>query len=371
MFENLNKKLGFGCMRFPLDAQGAIDYATTTKMIDSFLEQGFTYFDTAYPYHDGQSEIAVRECLVKRHPRESFLLADKMPTWIIEDSAQYQKIFDEQLEKCGVSYFDFYLLHNIGGRFYDIALRTGGFDFLRKLKETGKAKHIGFSYHDNPELLDEVLTKYPEVEFVQLQINYTDWDNPGIQAGACYEVACKHNVPIIVMEPVKGGGLANLTPDARAHFDALGNASNASYAIRFAASLDNVAVVLSGMSNMEQLTDNTSFMADFVPLNDAEKDAIAKVAEILKTQKVIPCTSCRYCVVECPQEILIPDLFGLYNSTVQFKTNPQVSLYERKTKNIGHGSAGDCIECGACEAHCPQHLEIRDYLKKVKEIFTY
>lgn len=360
------KRLGFGAMRLPtLSSQQEIDLEQTKQMVDLMLQRGFHYFDTAYPYHSGHSEVALREALVRRHPRETFLLADKMPVWLVKEHAQYQGLFEEQLSRCGVDYFDFYLLHNMGHASYADTEACDGFGFLQELKAAGKARFVGFSFHDNAALLDQILTKHPEVDFVQLQINYIDWDRPSVQAGACYEIARKHGKPIIVMEPIKGGGLANPGPEVTALFEAVTpNASAASWAVRFAASLDGVITVLSGMSNLEQVQDNISYMQEFVPLSAAEQAAVEQAVAILKQSTAIPCTDCKYCVESCPQRINIPSVFSIYNMTKQFGAmNFPKMHYARQT--IHGGKASECIACGACESHCPQHITIIEELKKV------
>lgn len=371
------KKLGLGCMRLPvLDGDiEKIDEVYFCRMIDSFMEQGFTYFDTAYPYHNQKSEGAVKRCLVERYDREKFYLADKMPVWLVKEYADYGRLFDEQLERCGVEYFDFYLLHALDKEDADKTDELGGFVFVQEKKAEGKIKHIGFSFHDTAEVLDEILTKHPEMEFVQLQINYYDWESENVQSQKCYETAVKHGVPVIVMEPVKGGTLANLVPEAAAALDALeldekgkSKASYASYALRYAASLDSVFMVLSGMSDDAQLKDNMSFMKEFEPLTDKEQEAIAKVVEELAKLPTISCTKCRYCVDGCPQKINIPGLFQAYNNVIQFGDNAvSRRSYENAVKD--KGLAGSCVECGMCEEQCPQHLEIRQLLKDVKEMF--
>lgn len=363
------KKLGFGAMRLPtLECETDIDIEQTKEMVDLMLQNGFRYFDTAYPYHSGHSETAIREALVKRHDRQAFLLADKMPVWLVKEHSQYKSYFDEQLQRCGVDYFDFYLLHNMGHASYASTEASDGFGFLQEVKAEGKARFVGFSFHDTADLLDEILIKHPEVDFVQLQINYADWERPSVQSGACYEVARKYGKPIIVMEPVKGGGLANPVPEVRGLFAAANpTASPASWAVRYAASLDGVVIVLSGVSNLEQTRDNISYMNDFVPLSSAEKDTIEQVVEIIKQSTAIPCTACKYCVEGCPQRINIPSLFSIYNMTKQFgSANFPKMHYARQTLN--GGKASDCIQCGACEGHCPQHIAIITELKKVAEM---
>lgn len=366
------KKFGFGCMRLPvLDKEDAtsIDMEQFKEMVDLFLENGFTYFDTAYMYHNYQSEIAVREALVKRHPRESFALATKLPTMQLKTEEDQIRIFDEQLEKCGVDYFDYYLLHCLNQENYATVERLGSFAFLQKKKEEGKIRTMGFSFHDTAELLDEILTKHPETEFVQLQLNYLDWDSENVQSRKCYEVCVKHQKPVFVMEPVKGGTLALVPKAAKKLFeDYAPEASVASWALRFAASQPAVAMVLSGMSDMSQLKDNLASMGDFHPLQQEEKEIIQQVVEIINNSIAIPCTGCQYCVEGCPQEIAIPKYFELYNKYKQLDGQldvlPMYKSYEGK-----NGLAGDCLECGQCEEHCPQHLSIISFLKKVSEAF--
>lgn len=370
--EIMQKKLGFGCMRLPLLDGNAenIDEEAFCRMIDSYLAQGFCYFDTAYPYHNGSSEKAVRRCLVERYDRDRFLLATKMPVWLVKESGDYGKIFDEQRERCGVSYFDFYLLHAMSKDRAAEAEQNGGFEFMKQMKAEGKIRHIGFSFHDTAEVLDQILTDHPEMEFVQLQINYYDWDSDNIQSGKCYETAKKHGVPVIVMEPVKGGTLADIAGEPGEVLRRLDEkASFASYAIRFAASLDDVLLVLSGMSDETQLKDNTSYMKEFKPLNEEEQSAVKRVVEELKKLPTIACTKCRYCVEGCPKKIAIPDLFDDYNMTVQFGVNDLTKgSYGRHT--VEHGKADDCIRCGKCEGQCPQHLEIRNLLEQVAKTFA-
>ncbi len=365
------KKLGFGCMRLPVidGDMERIDDELFCKMVDTFMEKGFTYFDTAYPYHNQKSEGAVKRCVVDRYDRDKFYLADKMPMWLVKEYADYGKLFEEQLERCGVEYFDFYLLHAMNKERIDEAEKIGAFRFVQEMKAAGKIKHAGFSFHDSAAVLDEVLTNHPEVEFVQLQINYYDWESENVQSRKCYEVAVEHGVPVIVMEPVKGGTLANLAPQAAAVLNGLNpEASYASFAVRYAASLENVFMVLSGMSDFAQLEDNTSYMKDFVPLTEEEQTGIAKVVEELEKLPTIPCTKCRYCVDGCPQKINIPALFQAYNNVIQFGDNA-ISRKSYAGAIKDHGLSSDCIECGLCEEQCPQHLEIRSLLKDVTKMF--
>lgn len=370
----MDKKLGFGCMRLPLldkDDQTSFDYKTFNKLVDTFLEKGFTYFDTAYVYHGYRAEEAVREALVKRHKRDEYTLATKLPMRDFQSVADMERIFNEQLTNCSVEYFDYYLLHNVGVNAYKKACEFDSFGFGLRKKQEGKIKNFGMSFHDTPELLDEILTAHPDLDFVQLQINYVDWDNPGIQSRRCHEVARKHGKSIIVMEPCKGGNLA-LVPEKAEHLMKAHNpsASVSSWAIRFAASQEGVMMVLSGMNAMEQLLDNTCYMADFKPLSKEEYQIIGQVIDIINENTAIPCTTCRYCEKGCPKNIAIPDYFALYNSAKRAVTSnisSQFVYYMNLTAN--HGKAGDCIGCKQCESACPQHLKITDLLKDVSAAF--
>ncbi len=367
------KNFGFGCMRLPMtdpEDRTSVDMDHYCRMVDLFLERGYTYFDTAYMYHNGHSEITVREGLVKRHRRDEFLLADKMPTMSLKAPEDQPRIFDEQLEKCGVEYFDYYLLHNLGTDNYRTAQNLGTFDFVARKKEEGRVRHMGFSFHDTPELLDQILTDHPEAEFVQLQLNYLDWDSAGVQSRRCHEVALRHGKPVIVMEPVKGGTLATVPPQVEALFkEHHPQWSPANWAIAFAASQKDVMMVLSGMSSLEQLEENTRFMASFQPLNDQERNLIDRAVEILNESIAIPCTACEYCLEGCPQHIAIPQYFALYN-TVQARPTLKYNqtMYYRNISR-SHGLASDCIACRHCEQVCPQHLEIVSLLEQVGALF--
>ena len=369
------KKLGFGLMRLPsLDEKDSskIDIELTKEMVDKFIERGFTYFDTAWMYCGCKSEDAAKEVLVSRYPRDQFTLATKLHADYIKTEEDRDKIFHEQLRKTGVEYFDYYLLHDVGTNHYEIYTQLDCFRWLQEKKEEGLVRHIGFSYHDNADLLDRVLTEHPEVEFVQLQINYLDWDSEGVQSRKCYEVATEHGVPVIVMEPVKGGTLAEVPEQVERMFKEFRpEMSVSSWAVRFAASLDNVIVVLSGMSNMEQLLDNTGYMKDFQAMDERERQLVNQAVEMINGNIAIPCTGCAYCVDGCPQNIAIPKYFSLYNADKQEVKGkgwtPQGEYYDNLTRVFG--KAGDCIGCGQCEEICPQHLPITKYLRDIVDYF--
>ena len=369
------KKLGFGLMRLPLldpNDDGSVDLELMKKMVDSFLEQGFTYFDTAWMYCGGKSEEAAREALVRRHPRDSFTLTTKLPAYMLRREEDREWLFEEQLRRTGAGYFDYYWLHDVNSHSIRTFDKLNCWDFILEKKRQGLVRHVGFSFHDGPELLDRVLTEHPEMEYVQLQLNYLDWDSIGVQSHACYDAAVRHGKRVIVMEPVKGGTLAKVPAKLEAMFkEREPEMSVPSWAIRFAATQENVMVVLSGMSSMEQLLDNTGYMKDFKPLDAEELALMRKAADILNESIVVPCTGCSYCTVNCPKNIAIPKYFSLYNADMQELKEkgwtPQGSYYANLT--LQFGKAGDCIKCGRCEAMCPQHLPIRRYLEDVAAHF--
>ena len=367
-------KLGFGFMRMPLtnpDDQKSIDIPKMEKMVDAFFGAGFTYCDSAWMYHDFMSEPTVGQVVVGRYPRDSFTVATKMPVAMIRSHEEGVSIFEAQLQKMGVDYFDYYLVHDMNVANYERAKKFDMISYLRDKKEAGIIKKLGFSCHDNPEYLDRVLTECPFFEFVQLQINYLDWESAGVQSHKCYDVCVKHGKPVFVMEPVKGGTLAKIPAKAEKLLrEVHPDWSPASWALRFAASLPGVQIVLSGMSTLEQVQENTAFMKDMAPLTDEEVDLLQKVAAMIRETIAIPCTGCRYCVEEssCPKGILIPNYFALYN-TEKLRTredwSPEKEYYVNYL-NQGHGRASDCIQCRKCERVCPQHIEISERMKEVK-----
>ena len=314
--DKVKKNFGFGCMRLPMNGE-EVDLEQTKKMVDTFIEQGFNYFDTAHGYIQGKSEKALKECLTSRYPRDKYILTDKLTANFFRKEEDIRPLFESQLEICGVDYFDFYLMHAQGAGNYAHFKECHAYETAFELKKEGKVRHVGISFHDKPEVLEQILTEYPEVEVVQIQFNYVDYDDPAVQSRACYEVCRKHNKPVIVMEPVKGGNLVNLPEDAKAVLDELYGGSPASYAIRFAAGFPGMMMVLSGMSSMEQMNDNLSYMKDFNGLTEKEQETLKKAQE------------------------------------------------EWLVGKHGRKSANECVKCGKCEEVCPQHIKIRDELEKI------
>ncbi len=404
------KRLAFGCMRLPLKKKGglesAIDYDLCTRMVDRFMEAGFNYFDTARVYHGRASERMIKRCIADRYPRESFVLTNKLSDSCFKTEEDIRPLFEDQLRVCGVPYFDFYLMHALTRDNYDKYQRTRAFEVAQELKAEGKIRHVGFSFHDDAEFLEQILNDHPEVEIVQIQFNYLDFDSSSVQSGRLYEICEKYGKPILVMEPVRGGALADLSPAAQAVLDELwekecaypdqspdgeapassgaeeegqateeddgnmqkdGRPSAASYALRFAASFPMIAMVLSGMGDMDMMEDNIDAFTDFCPIDEDELEALEMVKAILQGQNAIPCTACHYCTDGCPQHIRIPDLFMDYNRNKLFDAWNNTYYYNINTMNGGRAS--DCIKCGKCEKACPQHLPIRELLEKVAEEF--
>ena len=361
-------KLGFGLMRLP-EKNSGIDGERLNKMADIFLENGFTYFDTAYVYHGGKSETAFRSAVVDRYPRDRFTIADKLPGWILKSESDVQKVFDEQLKRTGAGYFDFYLLHNAEAKHLKTYNRLNCWQWAQKMKRNGLIRHFGFSFHDTPQLLDQILTAHPEAEFVQLQLNYFDWDNVSANSGKCYEVARKHGKPVIVMEPVKGGALASLPAGLEERMRSVApGRSIPSWALRFCASLDGVMVVLSGMSSESQMRENLRTMKDPEPLTQKERACLREVAERLRSVPVVGCTACRYCVDGCPRHIKIPDIIREYNDFLRYGDQQRLHESYRALTEDGH-TAGSCLQCGQCEGVCPQHLPVIRILRRTSTVF--
>jgi len=345
-----------------------VDIEETTRMVDYFIENGFNYFDTAHGYISGKSEKALKTCLTSRYPRDKYILVNKLTHGMFKFSPEgVRSFFASQLEACGVEYFDFYLMHSQNIEYYEDFKRAKAYETAFELKAEGKIKHVGLSFHDRAEVLERIITDYPEIEAVQIQFNYLDYEDSGIQSRLCYEVCRRHGKPVVVMEPVKGGNLARLPKDAAKVLEDLGTgASQASYAIRFVASFPGIMITLSGMSDLAQMKDNLSFMTDFKPLTEEESKAIDKVREIIKTKRLIACTGCRYCTDGCPMDIPIPDVFADLNAKSLYKEWNSEMYFNTHTHN--HGKPSDCIECGQCEGVCPQRLPIIETLKTAARI---
>lgn len=361
-FDKINGNLGFGCMRLQM-IDKEVDKNEFCSMIDAFIDAGFNYFDTAHGYIEGKSEKAIRDCLSARYNREDFVLANKISYWCFDKEEDIVPLFEKQLELCGVEYFDFYLFHCLNHEGYEKHKRCNTFEIIKKLKEQGKIKHIGMSFHDTAEYLDMILTEQPYMEIVQLQINYLDYDDPTVQSKACYDVAVKHGKKVVVMEPVKGGALANLPKEAAEALSELGNASQASHALRYSASYPEVFMVLSGMGNMEMMNDNIKTFKDFYPVNENELKVYDKVREIIRKVKQIQCTKCNYCAEVCPSNIPISEIFSVYNDLIGAK----LSREETQEKLLPYReNISRCIKCGKCEKNCPQCIKIREELERIE-----
>ncbi len=342
-FPEMKKKLGFGLMRLPMDGE-QVDWEQTNRMVDAFMAAGFNYFDTAHLYIKGQSEVAVRKCITSRYQRDRFLLANKLSSSFFETREEIRPLIEKQLDICGVEYFDFFLMHAMGAKSHEKYTNLGAYDIAQEMKAEGKLRHVGFSFHDSPEVLEQILTDRPEMEFVQLQFNYVDYEDLQVRGRECYEVCRKHGKPVFVMEPVKGGSLVNLPQEA---LELMTDYSPAGYALRFAAGFEGIEMVLSGMSDMAQIEDNCSVMGNLTPLSEKEHQMIAKVRTMYQAQHRIPCTGCRYCTDGCPAAIDIPEVFRAVNEKAEI---PQFC----------------CVSCGQCEKICPQHLPIRELLERIQ-----
>lgn len=367
--DQIKKNFGFGCMRLPMKGD-LVDTEEMNRMVDFFLERGFNYFDTAHGYLGGKSETALRECLTSRFPRDRYILTNKLTTFFFKSEEEIRPFFQSQLETCGVDYFDYYLMHAQNADIFAKFKRCRAYETALALKAEGKIRHFGISFHDRAEVLDQILTEYPQVEVVQIQLNYLDWDDPAVESRKCYEVCRRHGKPVIVMEPCKGGNLAKLPDDAKAVLDGLRGGSPASYAIRFAAGHEGVMMVLSGMSDLAQMEDDLSFMKDFRPLDEREQAAVDRVCALIREKNMIACTACRYCTAGCPMNISIPDLFACFNAKSAFH-DWNADYYYNNVHTVRNGKASACIKCGKCEAACPQHLPIRDLLVKTAEEFEH
>jgi predicted aldo/keto reductase-like oxidoreductase len=366
-------KLGFGLMRLPMTGTDPMNDTVrldlVEAMVDRFLAKGFTYFDTAYVYGGGRSETAFRDAVVQRHPRSAFQLADKLPLWPAKSREDLRALFETSMERTGAGYFDFYLLHALDAATYELTEKFDAWRFLQELKVEGKILHAGFSFHDSAEVLDRILTAHPETEFVQLQINYADWENSDVQSRLCYETARRHGKPVIVMEPVRGGYLADMNDESVRIFKSADPvASIASWALRYAASMDGIVTVLSGMSTLEQVIDNTDVMADFKPLDEAERAVVARVVDVIAKTPTIPCTACKYCIEGCPSKIPIPDVLSLLNDVVTYGKPVSAKVAYGMVTQDG-GKASSCTACGACESICPQHICIIRHMEEAVATF--
>ncbi len=365
-FAEAKKNFGFGCMRLPMNG-GEVDIEHFSKMVDAFMAAGFNYFDTAHGYIGGRSETAIKAALTSRYPRESYVLTDKLSPPHFKTEEEIRPLIESELEACGVEYFDFLLMHAQNRNNFKDYQACRAYETAFELKAEGKVRHVGLSFHDTADILDMILTAYPALEVVQLQFNYLDYEDTGVQSRLCYEVCRKHNKPVIVMEPVRGGALVDLPDEAGAILDSLGGGSHASYAIRYAAGFEGNEMILSGMGSMDMMNDNLSYMKDFKPLDEKELEAIDNVVKIIRSQPLISCTDCKYCMEKCPKQIPIPALFNAMNEKTKLNNWLSGHKYRKATENAS--KACDCIECGVCEAACPQKLPIREHLKNISSIF--
>ncbi len=357
--DKIKKNFGFGMMRLPMIGE-RVDFEQVNAMVDAFMARGFHYFDTATPYIGGQSQEAVKKCVAQRYLRESFVLVNKLSGSLWEKEADILPVFEQQLADCGVEYFDIYLMHALNAARHEHYTKENAYGVVQNLKKAGKIRHVGFSFHDTADVLDKILTDRPELEVVQLQFNYADYLDPKVQGKQCLEVCRKHGKPVIVMEPVKGGILADLPREARA---LIPEGSPAWLAIRYAASAQGVKMVLSGMSSTDQMAENLDFMENFQPLTDKEYQIVSQVRTIFQAQNKIPCTACRYCVDGCPANIPIPDLFAWVNG--QKNEEKPAETYAQVMKR-----AGLCVKCGKCEKICPQTLQIRTLLEEIEKNYS-
>ncbi len=358
--------LGFGCMRLPMNGE-EVNTEEFSKMIKEYFDAGFNYFDTAHGYIGGKSELALKECLTSKYPRESYILANKLTNVYFKSEEEIDVFFNNQLEWCGVDYFDYYLMHAQNAEIFEHFKKCKAYEKGIQLKKEGKIRHFGISFHDKASVLEQILKEYPEVEFVQIQLNYVDYENPSIEGRQCYEICEKYNKPVIIMEPIKGGNLAKLPDDCMEVVKKLDSGSPASLALRYVGGFEKVFMILSGMNTVSDVKENVSFMKDFKPLNDKEQQAVQEICDIFMSKSLIACTTCRYCVAGCPKNILIPDLFSCLNTKNIFNDWNANFYYSIHTSN--NGKASECIKCGKCEAICPQHLKIVDLLVDVAGTF--
>ena len=366
-------KFGFGCMRLPLTDENnpaSVDQELFNQMVDRYMEKGFNYFDTSYAYHGGTSETAIRKAVVERYPRESFQICDKMPTWALTSEEDNDKFVNEMLERLAIDYFDVFFIHNINVPWLKLAEKYNTFEYIKKMKENGVARKIGFSFHDDSKLLKKVLDKYGDfLDIAQLELNYLDWDDPSIEARKCYELCVEHGLDVYVMEPLKGGVIVNLPDEIKNDFEEFNpDKSIASFAIRFCASLDSVKMVLSGMSKMSDLDDNIDTYENFEPLTDNESEFLENMALKLREKVAVPCSECRYCIDACPEMIPIPEYFNIYNTS---KNQPQSNIYRLYYDKLGDEKvpASECTYCGTCIEHCTQKIDIPEELEKLCEHF--